>query len=132
MSQMTGSSASWRLLLLTFPALIIILACNTLTDGAVPSPESQSGEVTFEAEIVFGPGDFIYTDTRAGLAELSTYRATLTFDFDGTRDGTPEKWSRTYTMLAANEPQARQWSIEQSEGSSDPESVFMAELDGMD
>jgi hypothetical protein len=52
--------------------------------------------------------------------------------FDGTRDGNAEKWSKTYTMLASKDPQARQWTIEKSRNASDPTSVFMAELGGLD
>jgi hypothetical protein len=91
---------------------------------------TPAGELTLEQDIVFGPGTFIYTDTRAGLAELSSYKAALSLTFEGTRDGQVLSWSRTYTMLAATQPPARQLSIESTGDPSNPATVFMAEMEG--
>jgi hypothetical protein len=93
--------------------------------------ESMPEELTIEQEIAYGPGSFIYTDTKAGLSELPSYQAVLTLTFDGTRDGQPQKWSKTYTMLATKAPQARQLTVEKTGDSSNIDSVFMAEMNGL-
>lgn len=120
--------------------LLCALACSTLTkapSAVTPSPSPSSsdtppGELTLQQNIVFGSGAFIYTDTRAGLADLSSYQATLTLAFDGTKDGQAHKWSQTYVMTATKDPAVRQWTIEEAGDSSNPGSVFMAEMEGMD
>ena len=114
--------------------LLVSSACLKLTSGPAaggPTPDSQTpGVVTVQADVVFGPGAFIFPDTKAGLADLSSYKGMLTLSFDGTRDGKAQKWSKTYVMLAAQEPAARQLTLEKSGDSSDLDRVFMAELDG--
>ena len=109
---------------LLVPALIS-LACNTLTRP--PASNAPPESITIETDITFGSGDLVIPDPQAGLAELSSYQATLTLAFDGTRDGQPETWSKSYVMLATNEPPARQWAIETSGGTS----RILAEMDGM-
>ncbi len=108
---------------------------NTAATASPPAgttPEaSYPEELTIEKELTFGPGPFIYTDTRTGLADLPGYQARLTLTFDGTRDGQTQKWSKTYTMLATKDPQARQLTIERMDGTSQPEPVFQAEMDGL-
>jgi hypothetical protein len=95
------------------------------------TPEAIPDELIIEREIDYGPGPFIYTDTKAGLSELPSYQAVLTLTFEGTRDGQPQKWSKTYTMLVAQDPQARQLTIERTDDSSNLDPVFMAEMNGM-
>ena len=125
-------------------SLLTFSACNaTSTADSLPTtpptgvlsetatPESIPEELTIEQEITYGPGSFIYTDTIAGLSELPGYQAVLTLTFDGTRDGQPQKWSKTYTMLATKDPQARQLTIEKTGDSSKIDSAFMAEMNGM-
>ncbi len=105
------------------------------TPGSSPSASDQQDipqELTIERDIDYGPGPFELPDTKAGLSDLSGYTVTLTIAFDGTRDGNAEKWSKTYTMLATKDPQARQWTIEKSGNASNPESVFLAEIGGLD
>jgi hypothetical protein len=80
--------------------------------------------------VVFGPGSFIFPETKAGLSDLSSYKATLTLSFDGTRDGKVQQWSKTYVMLNAKKPAARQLSIEQAGDLPDLDPVFIAEVDG--
>lgn len=117
--------------------LLISLACNTLTN-TVPSgaetrgPSADAVEAFINADVVYGAGPFILPDPKAGLAELSSYTATLTLNYDGTRDGNAEKWSKTYVMLATQDPAARQLTIETVGETSNPGAVFMAEMDGMD
>src|SRR6185503_8856002 len=107
----------------TRPPTVVLLETAT--------PESIPEELTIEQEITFGPGAFIYTDTKAGLSELPSYQAVLTLTFDGTRDGQPQNWSKTYTMLATKDPQARQLTIEKTSDSSNLDPVFLAEMNGM-
>jgi len=109
---------------------LISLGCNTLTSGSTTNPEDEKWITEVEKD--FGPGSFDLPDTKTGLANLSSYRADLTITFDGTRDGIAEKWSKTYTMLATDNPLARQWTIEKSGSTPNSESVFMAEMAGLD
>jgi hypothetical protein len=80
--------------------------------------------------VVFGSGSFVFPETKAGLADLSSYKATLTLSFVGTRDGKTQQWSKTYVMLTANKPAVRQLTIEKAGDLSDPDPMFMAEGDG--
>jgi len=88
--------------------------------------------LTVQGDVVYGSGSFDFPDPKAGLSELSSYKATLTLSFEGTRDGQPEGWSNTYVMLAAAQPAARQLTIKKTRDPSQPGSVLMAELDGVD
>ena len=125
-------SKRWAILLLILTPLLVSLACNFLADTpatAIPAtgtPESEA--LTFE--VTFGPGPFDFPDTKAGLPDLTSYKATLIMSFDGTEAGQPQQWSKTYVMLAAKEPAARQLTIEKTGNFSDLDTVFMAESDG--
>lgn len=119
--------------------LVVSLACNAASSSspgnATPSSSPDAADqqkITIERDTDYGPGPFELTDTKAGLSDLSGYTATLTITFDGTRAGNAEKWSKTYTMLASKDPQARQWTIEKSGNGSNLESVFLAEMGGLD
>ncbi len=142
---MTRSSfpTRWPMLLFILLPLLVSSACNTSAGTPPPSEPSptsppeeatieQPGELTLQQEMVFGPGSFIYTDTRAGLAKLTSYQASLTLTFEGTRAGQASKWSQTYTLLANNEPAARTWTIEKSGDIPYLASAFMAEMNGLD
>ncbi len=133
----------WPMLFFILLPLLISSACNTSVSTPPPSEPSptsppeeatseQPGELTLQQEMVFGPGSFIYTDTRAGLANLTSYQASLTLTFDGTRDGQASKWSQTYTLLARNEPSARTWTLERSGDLPNLEPMFLAEMNGLD
>jgi len=126
---------SRHLITLLMALLLISLACNTLT-GSSPAGDSPTDpdeqKWISEVEKDYGPGPFDLPDTKAGLSNLSSYTASLTITFDGIRDGNAENWSKMYTMLATNNPLARQWTIEKSSSTSTPESVFMAEMAGLD
>jgi hypothetical protein len=105
----------------------------TVAVAPTASPVSTPpGELILQQEIAFGPGSFDFTDTQAGLSDLSSYTATLTLSFSGTRAGNSETWSKTYVMLAATDPPARQWTIETSGDLSNSEMVYLAEMDGVD
>ncbi len=115
------------LLWILLPAALA-LGCQLLT-GATPAtqtPEADGKEVDLE----LGPGSFDLTDTRAGLTDLSSYTATLTVSFDGTKDGQLLDWSSKYVMLYSKEPAVRQLTIEKSVDISDDGPSFLAETDG--
>lgn len=129
-----------------FLALLLVIssACNASsvsTPNTQPSLNSnqqathagtESQNITLEQDINYGPGPFDIVDTKTGLSDLSSYTARLVITFDGTQDGNAVKWSKSYTMLAITNPQARQWTIEKSGNGSGPTSVFMAETGGLD
>jgi hypothetical protein len=95
-----------------------------------PPLSTQPGELVLEQNVVLGPGTFVYTDTRTGLAALSSYSAQLVVTFAGTRDGQAEQWTKTYVLLASNDPPARQWTIETAGDPATPGTQFLAELEG--
>jgi hypothetical protein len=114
----------WIIVLVLF--LLIVAGCG----HSVPNQTtSQSPEASTPSEITFGPGSFDLFDPAAGLPELSGYRATLTLSFNGTRDGQPDQWTRTYEMLTSQDPLARQLTIEGSEVA--PAEQWMAEVGGV-
>lgn len=115
--------------------LLVLSACQTAKE--VPAPDSQTPEaatvpevVTAQADMVFGSGPFSLLDTEAGLTGLSSYKATLTLSFEGTRDGQPSQWSKTYVMLTTKEFATRQLTLEKTGDLSDLDAVFMAEANG--
>ncbi len=123
------SSKRWTRFLLIFLFMLSSSACQSDTVGtpiATEAPEAES----VEADVVFGPGAFIYPDPTAGLADLSSYKATLTLNFEGTQDGQPSQWSKTYVMLSTKDPAARQLTIARTENLVEFSPIFMAEVDG--
>jgi hypothetical protein len=132
----------WVVHLLSLLLLLIVGACKTSpgtpppteaspTSAPTEAPTEQPGELNLEQELVFGPGSFIYTDPRAGLADLAGYQAELIMAFEGAHNGQPWKWSQTYKLLADNESAARTWTLEKSGDLPDPEPVFQAEMNGL-
>jgi hypothetical protein len=81
-------------------------------------------------DVVFGPGPFNFPDTKAGLADLTSYKATLTLSFDGTQDGKAQKWSKTYVMSSAKKPAALRLTIKKTGDLTNLDPVFMAEAGG--
>lgn len=136
--QMTQSFKQWKMILFMIMPLLISLACltptsipaTTASDSSTAAPES--GAVSAEVNVDFGPGPFDFPYTRAGLVDLSSYKATLIMSFDGTRDGQTQKWSKTYVMLSTKEPATLQLTIEKTGDLTDLDPVFMAEADGAD
>jgi hypothetical protein len=104
------------------------LACNTIAGGSGSTPIPQ--EITVHENIEYGSGSFVLPDARIGLADLASYKATLTISFDGTRDGNPEKWSKTFVMLTSRDPAARQLTIETVGDPHATASQLMLEMDG--
>jgi len=124
--------------------LSLTLACSTTTTTTVQPTVTQPSltastavtepapVTTVKRDIVYGSGPFILSHARIALADLSSYTATLTLSFDGTRDGTPEKWTTTYVMLASKEPAISQLTIETVGEISNPSPELHAKMDGMD
>jgi hypothetical protein len=146
---MTHLLLSKRWTILPFILVLVISACQTVKESPAPdtqessetptvSQESsetppgtqESGEVMMQADVVFGPGTFTFPETNAGLADLSSYKATLTLSFAGTVAGQPKQWSKTYVMLSTEEPAARQLTIENAGDISDLDALFLAEAHG--
>mgnify|MGYP000957633685 FL=1 len=115
-------------LLILIP-LIVASTCLSLA-GSASAQTPAPGGIHGQGNVIFGPGSFNYLKPAAGLSTLSTYKATLSVSFLGTQAGQPRQWSKTYVMLATMKPLARQLTIEKSGQVSDPDPVFMAEVDG--
>lgn len=112
---------------------VILLAACQPTAGGPPSlpgtsPAEEAGPI--DVELVLGPGNFDLIDPNVGLADLSSYKATLTVTFDGSQNGEPFQWASAYTMLHIKEPLARLLTIENSGDLSPDEPAVMAEADG--
>lgn len=93
---------------------------------ATATPEASSPE----AQPILGPGPFDLPDTREGLANLSSYQATLTITFDGSENVQPRQWSSRYEMLYRKQPPARRLTVENSGVLTTTEPVFVAEMNG--
>jgi hypothetical protein len=139
------SSRQWKLIPVIVISLMISLACLSSTGISSTAPNlpttatdilstttPESGAASAEVKLDFGPGSFNFPDTKEGLSDLASYKASLTISFDGTRDGKSQKWEKTYVMLNAKEPAAIQLTIEKTGDLTDLDPVFMAEVDGVD
>ena len=115
---------------LTLILICIATACSPKTDGISTETQEQTESIV-EAEVVFGTGPFTFPDPSAGLAELTSYKATLTRSFDGTRDGQARNWTQTSILVTTTEPAARQLTIEKSGTLTDPNPVFLIEAGGV-
>jgi hypothetical protein len=100
------------------------------TDASANTPTPGGAPVSFTGDLTFGSGTFNLQDPKEGFATLSSYTATLILSFDGTEAGQPKKWSKTYVMLYSKDPSLRQLTIEKTGDNSNPDQVYMAELDG--
>ncbi|GIK67466.1 MAG: hypothetical protein BroJett018_52600 [Chloroflexota bacterium] len=126
------SSKRWMFTLAACLTLLVGLLVlsdrpSSAQDPATPTPDPNDVTTSEPFEATFGPGPFNLMLPEAGLETLSSYRATLILSFDGTLDGQPSQWSRTYTMLV-NET-GRQLTIEKVDNGT-ASSVFMAEVNG--
>lgn len=120
-----------RILISVFPLLLASLACMTVISATPTGPKPT--QEALEMDVVLGPGNFDLTDTHVGLDSLSTYKATMTVSFDGTKDGQPHQWSSTYEALYTKEPLARLVTIKQTGDTSEEEPelpAVMAQKDG--
>lgn len=108
-------------------------AGNTETAPAVTgaaSPETTGGALASAPadELAFGPGLFDLPDPTVGLSALGSYRATLTISFDGTKDGQPDSWTLTRSVMSSHDPAVRQLTEEQT--GSAPHLRFEADIAG--
>ncbi|MBZ0315933.1 MAG: hypothetical protein K8L91_05910 [Anaerolineae bacterium] len=127
---MTPISKRWMFAFVVFLTVLVALAMlpsqpSAAQDPATPTPDPNDVTTSEPFEATFGPGPFNLMLPEAGLETLSSYRATLILTFDGTLDGQPAQWSRTYTMLV-NET-GRQLTIEKLDDGV-ASSVYMAEV----
>jgi hypothetical protein len=101
------------------------------TSAPTPVITTQATKGPAIIDLAFGAGSFNFPDTRAGLAALTSYKATLILSFDGTRDGKSQKWSKTYVMLSAKQPAVLQLTITKTGDLSNLDPIIMAESDGV-
>jgi hypothetical protein len=113
----------WKILAGLLLPLMVSLACTLATGTEAPHAKEQS-------ELVLGPGTFYLPDPRVGLAQLSSYKETLTVTFDGTQAGQPQGWSTTYLMLHTNEAPADLVTIESTGDIPAADPVLIAEVEG--
>ncbi|MEW6093644.1 MAG: hypothetical protein AB1531_06740 [Chloroflexota bacterium] len=95
---------------LSFLSLIVLACtCSTLNGtGGTGGDDVTFDDVTTPAPIPesyfdFGTGPIDLDDPTVGLADLSSYRAVLTLNFDGQRNGEAEQWSRTFEMTVSQQ-----------------------------
>src|SRR5262249_32288519 len=116
--------------------LLASVACGGLPlpsglGGPTPTPAPPEATVSADQVTTFGSGPFELADPRIGLADLSSYTATLTMSFDGTKDGNAYQWSKTYVMIVNKDPAARQLTIQKSGSLTSIDEVNMAESGGV-
>ena len=106
------------------------LATAGSSDTSFPSVVG-SDPVTFDANPVFGSGPFTMRSTRTGLADLVSYQARLTLNFDGTKGGQPSQWSRVFVMQSTKDPPIRQLTSVTTGDAADPVPQYRAETGGV-
>jgi hypothetical protein len=126
----------WISALKVTACVLVIMACQlpclaTQTVGVPPAPAGDGGSTPepTPVDIVFGSGPFDLMDPAVGLANLSSYQATLTISFTGTQAGQPSQDSHTYVMLTNRESSARQITVDAVNGN--PAIFFKAEANGV-
>ncbi len=80
---------------------------------------------------VIGPGNFHFPNPKAGMAELTSYKVTLTLSFDGTEDGQTQQWSSTQVLVYTKEPAARTLTIETTAELAECEPTLVGEMNGV-
>lgn len=100
--------------------------------GATDAPSASAGpagaetQALTELDFPLGPGEFNLGDPLVGLADLSSYTATLTQTFDGIVSGEAEQWTDTYVMMRDNAGGISQLTITAAGDATD--SAFYAEV----
>jgi hypothetical protein len=111
--------------------LALAAACAPApTPAAQPAAGTSAPADKVEVALELGPGDFDLPDPAVGLAELSSYEATLMMSFDGKEGGQPAKWSRTYDLQFSKDPAARFWTMQTAEDLTPDQVVGRLELNG--
>lgn len=116
--------------LLFILAFLLILACQGLSTGT-PEPGAPAEPGWQESDQTFGPGEFAFPDPQAGLDGLSSYKATLSVSFEGTRSGDAYQSSTIYTLLYSREPAGRALTIETTATLGEGEPTYLAEMNGV-
>ena len=89
---------------LTAPASTLTAPASTPVPPTAPTGTPPSLEVTNDqgrvsvvvpGDVAFGPGAFDWVEAGAGLANLSSYTASLSVAFAGTQAGQAQQWSKT-------------------------------------
>ena len=103
-----------------------------VTAGCVfVKPRHRGEEVTPSMRMcAFGSGAIDFPETTAGLADLASYRSTLTLSFDGQDAGEPYTWTKTYEMTASKDPAFRELTIEKTSNRADTSRSFIIEAEG--
>ncbi len=107
--------------------LMILLASACQPSGNVTTTDGADGDQGSTLELTLGTGPFFLADGRVGLADLSSYTATLVRSFDGSLSGEPQQWTETYVMRRDNETAASQMTIDTS-GDNPQDPIFVAEI----
>jgi hypothetical protein len=107
----------------------VVTGSTPLTDSTFPTPSSTPE--TFTAALTFGTGSFSLSQPTAGLADLASYTATLALTFEGTRDGQPSSWTKTYTMVTSKSPAISQLTVDSSGDLADLARVVRIDSDGV-
>jgi hypothetical protein len=76
----------------------------------------------------FGGGPFNLTDTTVGLAELSSYTASLRVAFDGSEAGQASQWATVLTLHRGTDPLALEVTFQRPD--EDAPRLYLAELAG--
>ncbi len=124
----THFSKQWIVALRITACLIVLLACK-LPQMIAQQVAGQPPADPTPVAMIFGPGSFNLMNPTVGLADLMSYKATLTLSFNGMQAGQPSQWSHTYVMLSSKQSAAHQITIEAAGG--DPAPVFMLEMNGV-
>ncbi len=82
-------------------------AASTGQPSASPSPLAVEPSPTPTTGVERGTGSFDLTDPTQGLANLDSYRATLSLNFNGTTHNQPLTWATTYTLTVVTKQPAR-------------------------
>jgi hypothetical protein len=127
---MNSRSSAMRANLIAVTVLVVtVYGCGT-SESPTAHRTDLPEQVTIDREITLGTGPFVLEDPKIGLSDLKSYTATLTISFEGTQDGSAHRWSKTYVMVADQEHQSRELSLEKTGDLSSLEPRYTAERAG--
>jgi hypothetical protein len=89
---------------LMFLGFMLFIASACQASGGQTSNTIGAGEqmAAQDIDLVLGSGSFFLDDPLTGLADLSSYTATLTRTFDGSVSGEAQQWTESYVMMRDN------------------------------
>jgi hypothetical protein len=99
------------------------------TASVEPSPHASSSSQS--GYPYSGPGDFALADPADGLAELDSYRATLTVTFDGTEAGGGRRWTSTTSLDHSRDPSTTALTVTHGGDLGPADPSLQAELGGV-